>query len=60
MAAAFKLAHFGVVPSIEPEAFGRAVTEAAAMECPVICTAIGAPPETVLAASAEVFYVGFS
>lgn len=48
MAAAFKLAHIGVVPSIEPEAFGRAVTEAAAMECPVICTAIGAPPETVL------------
>ena len=46
---AFLAAHVAVVASTEPEAFGRAAIEAAAMGCPVIATAIGAPPETVLA-----------
>ena len=49
VAAAFQAAHVAVVASTEPEAFGRAAIEAAAMGCPVIATAIGAPPETVLA-----------
>lgn len=53
MAAAFALAHVAVVASIEPEAFGRTATEAQAMGCPVIATAIGAPPETVLAAGRD-------
>jgi glycosyltransferase involved in cell wall biosynthesis len=46
---AFLAAHVTVVASTEPEAFGRAAIEAGAMGCPVIATAIGAPPETVLA-----------
>jgi glycosyltransferase involved in cell wall biosynthesis len=49
MAAAFCTAHVAVVASTEPEAFGRAATEAEAMACPVIATRLGAPPETVLA-----------
>ncbi len=49
MAAACLAAHVTVVASTEPEAFGRAAIEAAAMGSPVIATAIGAPPETVLA-----------
>lgn len=49
MAAAFKAAHLAIVASTEPEAFGRAATEAQVMTCPVISTNIGAPPETVLA-----------
>jgi glycosyltransferase involved in cell wall biosynthesis len=49
MAAAYLVAHVTVVASTEPEAFGRAAIEAAAMGSPVIATAIGAPPETVLA-----------
>jgi glycosyltransferase involved in cell wall biosynthesis len=48
MAAAFLAAHVAVVASTEPEAFGRAATEAQAMATPVIATDIGAPPETVL------------
>lgn len=48
--AAFMTAHAGVVASIEPEAFGRAATEAQVMGCPTIATRIGAPPETVLSA----------
>ena len=51
MAAAFLAAHVTVVASVEPEAFGRTATEAQAMGCPVIATAIGAPPETVLDAT---------
>lgn len=47
IAAAFLAAHVTVVPSIEPEAFGRSVIEAAAMCSPVIATDIGAPPETI-------------
>lgn len=49
IAAAFLTAHVTVVGSTSPEAFGRSAIEAAAMGCPVIATAIGAPPETVLA-----------
>jgi glycosyltransferase involved in cell wall biosynthesis len=49
IAAAYLAAHVTVVASTEPEAFGRAAIEAAAMGSPVIATAIGAPPETVLA-----------
>jgi glycosyltransferase involved in cell wall biosynthesis len=48
MAAAFRASHVAVVASIEPEAFGRAATEAQVMSTPVIATDIGAPPETVL------------
>ena len=48
MAAAFLAAHVAVVASTEPEAFGRAATEAQVMGTPVISTNIGAPPETVL------------
>ena len=49
IAAAYLAAHVTVVASTEPEAFGRAAIEAAAVACPVIATGIGAPPETVLA-----------
>jgi glycosyltransferase involved in cell wall biosynthesis len=52
MAAAYLAAHVTVVASTEPEAFGRAAIEAAAMGSPVVATAIGAPPETVLAVPA--------
>jgi len=48
MAAAFRASHLAVVASVEPEAFGRAATEAQVMATPVIATDIGAPPETVL------------
>lgn len=47
--AALAVAWVAVIASTEPEAFGRSVTEAAAMGCPAIATDIGAPPETVLA-----------
>jgi glycosyltransferase involved in cell wall biosynthesis len=49
MAAAYLAAHVTVVGSTEPEAFGRAAIEAAAMQCPVIASDLGAPPETILA-----------
>ena len=49
IAAAYLTAHVTVIASIEPEAFGRTAIEAAAMGSPVIATALGAPPETVLA-----------
>ena len=51
--AAFAAAHIAVVASTEPEAFGRAATEAQAMACPVIATDIGAPPETVIGMAAR-------
>jgi glycosyltransferase involved in cell wall biosynthesis len=38
-----------VVPSTEPEAFGRVAVEAQAIGTPVIVTSLGAAPETVLA-----------
>jgi glycosyltransferase involved in cell wall biosynthesis len=53
MPAAFALAHVSVVASTEPEAFGRVAIESQAMGCPVIATAIGAPPETVIATPAN-------
>jgi glycosyltransferase involved in cell wall biosynthesis len=49
IAAAYLAALVTVIASIEPEAFGRTAIEAAAMGSPVIATALGAPPETVLA-----------
>ena len=49
MPAAFLLARLAVVASTEPEAFGRTVTEAQSMGCPVVATDHGAPPETILA-----------
>ncbi len=48
MPAAYATAHLAIVASTQPEAFGRVGTEAQIMGCPVIATAIGAPPETVL------------
>jgi glycosyltransferase involved in cell wall biosynthesis len=47
--AAIALADVAVVASTEPEAFGRAAIEAAAMGVPVAATRLGATPETVLA-----------
>jgi glycosyltransferase involved in cell wall biosynthesis len=47
MPAAYKAAVLTVLPSIEPEAFGRAAIEAQAMGCPVIASNIGAFPETI-------------
>lgn len=52
MPAAYATAHLAVVASTQPEAFGRVGTESQIMGCPVIATAIGAPPETVLSAPA--------
>lgn len=49
MPGAFAAAHIAVVPSTEPEAFGRTAVEAQAMGCPVIASRHGAPPETVIA-----------
>jgi glycosyltransferase involved in cell wall biosynthesis len=49
MAAAFASATVTVIASTDAEAFGRTSIEAQLMGCPVIATAIGAPPETVLA-----------
>ncbi|MEZ5854559.1 MAG: glycosyltransferase family 4 protein [Hyphomicrobiaceae bacterium] len=51
MPAAFAAAHVAVVASIEPEAFGRTAAESQAMQCPVIATRLGAPPETVVDAN---------
>src|SRR4029079_833337 len=49
MAAALPASHVTVVASVEPEAFGRAATEAQVMATPVMATTSGAPPQTVLA-----------
>jgi glycosyltransferase involved in cell wall biosynthesis len=49
MPAAMAMADLVVVPSIRPEAFGRTVAEAAAMERPVISSDLGAPKEIILA-----------
>lgn len=53
MPAAFAAADLAIVASTQPEAFGRAVTEASAMGVPVIATNIGAPPETVVGVPEE-------
>ncbi len=47
MPAAFATAALAVVPSIEPEAFGRISIEAQAMGCPVVVSELGALPETI-------------
>ena len=49
MPAAYLAAAVSVVPSTEPEAFGRTAVEAQAMGTPVIVSDLGAVPETVLA-----------
>lgn len=49
MPAAFATSWVTLVPSTEPEAFGRAAIEAQAAGSPVIAARLGAPPETVLA-----------
>ena len=49
MPAAYALAYATLVPSTEPEAFGRAAIEAQAAGSPVIAARLGAPPETVRA-----------
>ncbi len=48
MAAAHALAHVTIVASVQAETFGRASIEAQAMGSPVIVTAIGATPETLV------------
>lgn len=48
MPAALQAAALVVVPSTEPEAFGRVAVEAQAMGTPVIVSELGAVPETVL------------
>jgi len=48
IAAAYSISNFVVVPSIEPEAFGRTAVEAQAMGRPVIASNGGALSETVL------------
>jgi glycosyltransferase involved in cell wall biosynthesis len=49
IAAAYVAAHVTVIASVEPEAFGRTAIEAGALECPVVATDLGAPPEIILA-----------
>ncbi|RFB79141.1 glycosyltransferase family 4 protein [Methylovirgula sp. 4M-Z18] len=49
MPAAYMAAAVVVVPSTEPEAFGRTSAEAQAMGVPVVVSDLGAMPETVLA-----------
>ncbi|GJE05953.1 MULTISPECIES: glycosyltransferase [Methylobacterium] len=48
MPAAFRAASVVAVPSVEPEAFGRAAVEAQALGAPVVVSDLGAVPETVL------------
>jgi glycosyltransferase involved in cell wall biosynthesis len=48
MAAACNAAALVVMPSTEPETFGRTAVEAQALETPVIVSQIGAFPETVV------------
>ncbi len=49
MPAALLAAAVVVVPSIEPEAFGRIVVEAQALGTPAVVSDLGAVPETILA-----------
>ncbi len=48
MAAAYMLSHVVVVPSLQPEAFGRVAIEAGAMGRPVIASNHGGTAETVI------------
>ncbi|MGL5733658.1 MAG: glycosyltransferase, partial [Beijerinckiaceae bacterium] len=52
MPAAYRAAAVVVVPSTEPETFGRVAAEAQAMGTPVIVSDLGAAPETVLSVPA--------
>ncbi|MEM6666596.1 MAG: glycosyltransferase family 4 protein [Pseudomonadota bacterium] len=49
MPAAYVLSDVAVIPSTEPEAFGRTAVEAQALECLTIVSTAGATRETVLA-----------
>lgn len=49
MPAAYRASALVVVPSTEPETFGRVAAEAQAMGTPVVVSDLGAAPETVLA-----------
>lgn len=48
MPAAYALSDVVIMPSIEPEGFGRAVVEAQAMGCMVIASDLGATPGTIV------------
>jgi len=48
MPAAYALADLVIMPSIEPEGFGRSVVEAQAMGAPVIARDLGATPGTII------------
>jgi glycosyltransferase involved in cell wall biosynthesis len=48
MPAAYALADLVIMPSIEPEGFGRSVVEAQAMGVPVIASDLGATPGTII------------
>lgn len=48
MAAAYALADFVLVPSLDPEAFGRTAVEPQAMGRPVLAARHGAPADTVV------------
>lgn len=48
MPAAYLAASLALMPSIEPEAFGRISVEAQAMGCPVIVSDLGALQETIV------------
>ena len=48
MPAAYALADVVIIPSIEPEGFGRTAVEAQAMGKPVIASELGATPGTIL------------
>ena len=54
MPAAFLAATVSVIASTEPEAFGRVTAESLAVGTSVVATNIGAPPETLAAAPADV------
>lgn len=49
MPAAYALADLVIMPSIEPEGFGRSVVEAQATGVPVIASNLGATPGTIVA-----------
>jgi glycosyltransferase involved in cell wall biosynthesis len=50
MPAAFAIAQVAVIASTSAETFGRTSIEAQAMGCPVIVSAVGAAPETIIPA----------
>lgn len=60
MPAAFLAASLALVPSIEPEAFGRISVEAQAMGCPVVVSDLGALPETIAQGEADKVPTGWT